>query len=231
MAPTMQLVTPLRFKEINIERGKRPIVRRAGAPLVGVRKQTVETVEQLDERTLRFVLSTGTIDRDLDMIDPAGWRLDHFQKNPVVLWAHQATLLPVGKAVATGNTGGRLTSAVQFLPSEGYGAASEFADSVYKLARDGYLAATSVGFRPLRWDFTADKDRGGDDWFPGIDYHEQELVEFSICTVPSNPEALLEPVPSGAAHGEAPPLPEPLAAAFAAHGKRRRVLQLLEATG
>ncbi|HSR74977.1 MAG TPA: hypothetical protein VLN57_00195 [Xanthobacteraceae bacterium] len=229
MAQTMQLVTPLRFKEINIERSLatgRPM-RRAAAPLVGVRKQTVETVEQLDERTLRFVLSTGTVDRDLDMIDPAGWRLDHYLKNPVVLWAHQATLLPIGKAITTGNTDGRLTSAVQFLPSEGYGAASEFADSVYKLARDGYLAATSVGFRPIRWDFSADKDRGGDNWFPGIDYHEQELVEFSICTVPSNPDALIEPVPNGAAGGEAPPLPEPV---LLARGKRRRVLQLLEMT-
>jgi HK97 family phage prohead protease len=227
----MELVTAFRFKELNIERGKRPAVRRAAAPLVGVRKQSVETVEKVDDRTLRFTISTGLVDRDLDKIDPAGWQLDHFRKNPVVLWAHQATLLPVGKALEVSRLGDRLRSVVSFLPAENYGAAGDFANQVYRLARDGYLAATSVGFRPLRWDFTADKDRGGDDWFPGIDYHEQELVEFSLCTVPSNPEALIEPVlPDDAVGGEAPSLPESLAAAFAARAKRRRVLQLLEAT-
>ena len=39
---------------------------------------------------------------------------------------------------------------------------------------------------------SADKDRGADDWFPGIDFEEQELVELSIVTVPANPEALVD---------------------------------------
>ena len=86
----------------------------------------------------------------------------------------------------------RLFSSVQFLP-DGYGKASELADTVYRMAADGYLSATSVGFRPLEWDFSTDKDRGADDWMPGIDFHQQELVEFSLVTVPSNPEALIEP--------------------------------------
>jgi HK97 family phage prohead protease len=171
--------------------GTRPIASKTG-PLMGVRKTNADAVEKLDDRTLRFTISTAAVDRDHDTINPAGWNLDAFSKNPVVLWAHQSSLLPIGKALDFAKSSDRLASAVRFLPEDGYGAASEFADAVYRLARDGFLSATSVGFRPLAWDFTDDVARGGDDWFPGIDFHEQELVEFSIVTVPANPEALIE---------------------------------------
>ena len=126
------------------------------------------------------------------MIDVRGWQLDNFARNPVVLWAHRAEDPPIGKAIDFGRDDHRLFSAVQFLPL-GYGKAGEFAEMIYRMAADGYISATSVGFRPIKWDFTADKDRGGDDWFPGIDFQEQELVELSIVAVPSNPDALIEP--------------------------------------
>lgn len=182
----IEFLSALQFKQFHV---KRP--RRAAAPLLGVRKEAIDKVEKLDERTLRFTISTAAVDRDLDKIDVAGWQLDNFARNPVVLWAHRADELPIGRAIDFGSDRQRLFSAVQFLPS-GYGSASDLAETIYRMAADGYLSATSVGFRPITWDFTADKDRGGDDWFPGIDFHEQELVELSIVAVPSNPEALIE---------------------------------------
>ncbi|HSR77258.1 MAG TPA: hypothetical protein VLN57_11795 [Xanthobacteraceae bacterium] len=198
-----------------------------GCAALGVRKQSIDTVEKVDERTLRFTISSGAVDRDLDMINPAGWQLANYQKNPVVLWAHQPTILPIGKAIEVSQKNDRLTSVVSFLPEKDYGAAGEFADQVYRLARDGYLAATSVGFRPIRWDFSQDKDRGAEDWFfGGIDYHEQELVELSLCTVPSNPEALIEP---GTLVETIEPPPEITAALAAGRAKRRRALALAEA--
>jgi|HubBroStandDraft_3_1064219.scaffolds.fasta_scaffold00005_45 hypothetical protein len=226
----MELVTATKFKALHLI--KNPAangwVRRAALPLVGVRKQSVEAVEEIEERTLRFTLSTGTVDRDQDMIDPAGWQLDHYRKNPIVLWAHKHDMLPIGKAVDTAAIDGRLVSAVRFLPAAGYGTAGEFADSVYRLAKDGYLAATSVGFRPLAWDFSADVERGAEDWFPGIDYHEQELVEFSIVGVPSNPEALIEPVEPSIITDPTSLIeaPSPVASFAAARARRRRAIAL-----
>lgn len=217
----MEWVTAFRFKNLHVDpRG----IRSKTGPVVGVRKEALEPVEVLDDRTLRFCISTGSVDRDLDLISVDGWQLDHFQKNPVVLWAHQAQALPIGKALDVSNRGDRLSAVVQFLPATGYGAASEFAEQVYGLARDGFLSATSVGFRPLRWDFTTDTARGAEDWWPGIDYHEQELVELSLCTVPANPEALIEPLLPEVT----PPIVD-LAALEAARAKRRRALLLAEA--
>jgi HK97 family phage prohead protease len=188
------LVSSNTFKSMVATRtADRRIVMAKRAPLVGVVKsEVIEPVEKLDDRTLRFVISTGSVDRDQDRIDQSGWVLDHFAKNPVVLWGHNASMPPIGKALDVGVKNGRLTSAVRFLPDEGYGTASAWADQIYKLAKDGWLSATSVGFRPLKWDFTDDPERGADDWFPGIDFHSSELVELSLVTVPANPEALIE---------------------------------------
>jgi HK97 family phage prohead protease len=229
----MEMVSPRTFKRLNLARGASgSVIRRANAPAVGVRKAIVEPVDILDERTLRFTLSTGAIDRDRDILAPQGWRLDNYRKNPVVLWGHQAQLLPIGKALEVAGDDTRLRAVVRFLPAEDYGDAGSFADTVYRLAKDGWLAGASVGFVPLRWDFTSDPIRGGDDWFPGIDYHEQELVEFSLVTVPSNPEALIEPPFEPLAAPDPAAVTLPAAAALAAErAKRRRVLAAVEATG
>ncbi|WP_188263273.1 HK97 family phage prohead protease, partial [Azospirillum tabaci] len=61
-----------------------------------------------------------------------------------------------------------------------------FADMVYRLVIGGYLNATSVGFRPLKWSWN--EERGS--W--AIDYTEQELLEYSVVPVPANPDALIE---------------------------------------
>jgi len=46
------------------------------------------------------------------------------------------------------------------------------------------LNATSVGFKPKEWVFNEDRK--------GVDFKTQELLEFSVVPVPSNPEALIE---------------------------------------
>lgn len=222
----LRLVDAHAFKSLS---GHRPAlsartVRRSDAPQIGVRKPELGEVERLDDRTLRFCISTGSIDRDLDRINQTGWKLDHFAKNPRVLWSHNASMPPIGKAVNFAVKGDRLMSDVQFLPEEGYGDASAWADQIYRLAKDGWLSATSVGFRPLAWDFTDDPGRGADDWWPGIDFHEAELVEFSLVNVPANPEALVEPIEV------IEPELDPIAAetaAFATRERRRRALALL----
>jgi HK97 family phage prohead protease len=187
----MNFLDAAAWKRLHLKRLGRGYVRRGGAALAGLRKHASGPVEKLDDRTLRFTVSTGAVDRDMDTVAPGGWDLAAFEKNPVVLWSHRADDPPIGKAIDFGADERRLFSAVRFLP-DGYGKASEIADTIYRMASDGWLAATSVGFRPVKWDFTTDVERGAEDWFPGIDYQRQELVEFSIVSVPSNPEALIE---------------------------------------
>ena len=222
----MQFFSARAFKSFHVKRSPLGLPLRAkdASVMAGVRKHAIEAVEKVNDRTLAFTISTAALDRDQDTIAVAGWQLDNFQRNPVVLWSHRADELPIGKAVDFGRDERRLFSAVEFLPG-GYGAASDLADVVYRMARNGYLSATSVGFRPLKWDFTDDPERGGDGWFPGIDFHEQELVELSICTVPSNPEALIDgasPIEPGGGDNDVSPVIVPAPAQLLDYERYRR---------
>jgi HK97 family phage prohead protease len=230
----MQLLTAAQFK--NLQR-RRP--RQLVGPL-GVYKQTSAAPDALAERALRFTISTGAVDRECDRVAVTGWDLRNYARNPVVLWGHDSTRLPIGRAFDLGLEGGALKASVEFIPyytPEG----GSFAEAVLRLARAGFLAATSVGFRPVKWDYTQDPERGADDWFPGIDFEEQELVEFSIVTVPANPEALIEVPPADpdagpgegtAAAGDTPPATgEEITSLELSRARRRRVLLLAQAGG
>lgn len=144
----------------------------------------IRTVTKLDpsssERTARFVLSTRNADRVGDTIDPAGWKLDNYRNNPVVLWGHDQHSPPIGKAENIGiDAQGRLVADIRFASASEY----PFADTIYQLVRGGFVNAGSVGFKPLRWEINADG---------GLDFKEQELLEYSIVTVPCNPGALAQ---------------------------------------
>lgn len=136
-----------------------------------------------EARTLRFTFSDGTVDRAGDSIDPAGWDLAGFVRNPVALWAHDSVSPPIGRAGNITVEGNRLMGDIAFAPPETY----DFADTIYRLTAGGYIRAVSVGFNPLEWTFVNDKDRP---W--GIDFKRQELLEISLCPVPCNANALIE---------------------------------------
>lgn len=231
----MQTISATRFKQLNRNRN-------VTGSVIAVRKQMIAPASTLCDgvRSLRFTISTDCIDRERDKIAINGWQLDNFARNPIVLWGHDASRLPIGRAFNVGIEAGALKASVEFIPSD-TPEAGPFADAVYSLARDGFIAATSVGFRPIKWAFTDDPERGKDDWFPGIDFESQELVELSVVTVPANPEALIEqPLPGIGVPGEIASDTPPgtaesidhMAADIAAQkARRRRVLALAQAIG
>jgi len=166
----------------------------AATPLLS--KSVVSTVGAVQDRTVRFVISTAGVDRDLDTVALEGWDLTAYRRNPVVLWGHDADELPIGKCTEIGVTDGALRAVVEFVPAD-MPVVGDRAEAVLRMCRDGFLSATSVGFRPLEWKITEDPERGADDWMPGFDFLRQELMEFSIVSIPANPEALMEEPAAG----------------------------------
>lgn len=129
-------------------------------------------------RTISFVISTATPDRDKDVVMPGGVKLDNYLKNPVVLWSHDYASPPIGRALSITTDETRLMATAQFADAETY----PFADCIYRLITQGFIRATSIGFRPTK--YVLDGTRGG------FDFQECELLEFSIVAVPANAEAL-----------------------------------------
>ena len=158
---------------------------RKGLPPVPVQKTYSGLNEPINDRQIKFTISTDSKDRDNDIIRQDGWDLTSYVKNPVVLLNHKSNELPVAKCVGIGVEDGKLKATIEFVPAT-YPIVGDTAEAVFQLCKSGYMNATSVGFRPLKWDWS-----DGDD--DGIVYTRQELLEFSIVSVPSNPQALIEP--------------------------------------
>jgi HK97 family phage prohead protease len=157
-----------------------------------IRKQMLTKIDTLENRTLRFTISNSGVDRAMDTVAVEGWELTRYRQNPVVLWSHHANELPIGRVIEIGVVGDALKATVEFVDSN-MPCIGEKAEAIFQLCKSGFLNATSVGFEPLEFAMTSDPDRGGGDWFPGIDFTKQELLELSIVTVPCNPDALIEP--------------------------------------
>lgn len=134
-------------------------------------------------RTQRFVFSDATIDHAGDSIDPKGWDTSIFKRNPVALFSHMSWDPPIGRASNVSVMNDQLVGDIEFASADVY----EFADTIFRLVKGGFLNAVSVGFKPKEWAFTSDKNRPY-----GIDFKKQTLLEISVCAVPCNPAALGE---------------------------------------
>jgi hypothetical protein len=147
------------------------------------------TLDDSDPDLLTMRASDETLDRAGEIIEAAGWRLDHYEANPVVQNSHQYgdILFTIGKAVRTWVEGRSLLQVWKF--------ASE-ANPLAKIARDlyrgGFLNASSVGFIPLEW------ENGGAQSSYSRKFTSQELLEVSAVGIPANPNALALAAKSGA---------------------------------
>ena len=153
-----------------------------------VREAAVDGYQPDDEDVLAsWTLSTADVDRPNDSIRQEGWELTNFRRNPVVLFAHDSSALPVARSLATYLGRGTLKGTSLFTPAVTY----DFGATVGRMVRAGFLSAVSVGFRPLKWEIAEDRD-DGDSWWAPVNFLEQELLEYSVVPIPANPHALLD---------------------------------------
>jgi hypothetical protein len=148
------------------------------------------------ERACERYISTRGVDRDQEVLDPAGCILEPYLKNPVVMWAHDYSCPPIGKAEW-------VTADAYGLKSKTIYAETERADEVWQLVKGGFLQTASVGFVALQriW-------QGDDGWSEAVAKYNQAwgvdleaagcriitpkwvLLEYSDVPVPCNGEAL-----------------------------------------
>lgn len=119
--------------------------------------------------TFEVIATTDAVDRDGEIIKADGWELAPFTKNPVLLWAHNYSIPPIGSVTSFEKQGNGYIA-------KGVFAKTEFAQQIRQLYDDGIVKTVSVGFIP--------KERNGNI------ITKAELLELSFVPVPSNSEAL-----------------------------------------
>ena len=158
---------------------------------------------------VRQVISTGDVARDGAIIEPSGWDLRNYMRNPVVLYAHDDSAggwvgvtagtraaLPVAKATDVGLNNGNLEAEAQFDMDD------EFAVRLLGKIRGGFINATSVRWRPLTAPKREVREVVDDDgvtrerevWV----FSRNELLEYSYVPIPADPGAVIQRAAGGA---------------------------------
>lgn len=139
------------------------------------------------EREITAWASKAIVDRDGEIIMQDGWKLDAFRQNPVILMSHDYKRFPLGKAKWIKTENGGLKFCAKF-------ASTPAGQEAYTLYKEGILNGFSVGFTPLEWD---DGELAHKHKAKRV-YTKQSLLEISVVSIPSCPEALMIRGKSGA---------------------------------
>jgi len=152
---------------------------------------------QVAEGAREFIatVTTSTVDRDQEIIEPAGIDLSTYKTNPIILWSHRHDEPAIGRSVwikhfgPKGKTKGLMSRGKI---AEGIAKAAE----IFSLMQQGILNTVSIGFIPLTGhDPTADEAKANStaQWI----WDKVVMLEYSIVNVPSNPQATIEAVSKG----------------------------------
>src|SRR5688572_22587107 len=149
-----------------------------------------------ETRTVEFIISSAARDRHDSILNMKGWQLDNFNRNPIVGYQHNVY---GGNMCLAANPDDVLGPGRAFLEEDKLIGEVTFetkdinpqAEKIFRKVLNGTLRATSVGFLEVG---SGKMKKTLDDQGNVIDevYHfaGQELLEFSIVNIPSNPEAV-----------------------------------------
>lgn len=150
-----------------------------------MRFKNFQAKQTTQDKPIKFVASTANPDRYGDVVDQKGWDLRAYNRNPVVLFNHNPSQMPIGKGKAYVEND-QLMLEVEFDQKD------DMAKTIEQKVRDGYINAVSVGFQPsktiARSSLPADHPYHGKS---GSYFQSSELLEVSIVTIPANNEATL----------------------------------------
>ena len=144
-----------------------------------------------EERSSTELINTADLDRDNEILLPKGVVLDHYKKNPQVLWAHDYRQPPIGRAAWV-----KKDPATKGLLAKTIYATTEFAEEIWSLVKGKFLPARSVGFIPIESHEPDEKEINRHPERSGARrvYDKWELLEYSVVPVPSNRQALQQAV-------------------------------------
>tara|TARA_R110000772_G_scaffold120829_1_gene227118 strand:- start:46 stop:606 length:561 start_codon:yes stop_codon:yes gene_type:complete len=136
-----------------------------------------------NDNKFEFVISNETVDRHGTIFMADGWDLANYRKNPVVVYNHDRNNANPDTIIGTSEVrleGKELIATVTFEDAEN----NPLAGKVRSKVENGILRSASIGAIPQEgaWEV-----RNGEDV---LVFTRQELLEWSIVSVPSNTDAV-----------------------------------------
>ncbi len=134
-----------------------------------------------EKKTVTAYVSTYEWDRTMEKFSPGAWDLENYKKNPVILWGHDGSNPPIGRAIDIKEDASGLFAVAEF------DTASERGAEIFGLYERGFLNAFSVGFIPKSHIMEPVPEQNT----KGVVWTGAELLEFSAVSIPANPGAVI----------------------------------------
>lgn len=155
-------------------------------------RSLVEEAKAAGRIVAPYIISDETEDRHGDSIKLSGWQLENY--NGAVLLNHgkagfgaiRETILPVAEAPKVWQYGKQLKSVGVFAHKDVY----PFGHMVGEMVMAGLIKGSSVGFLPKEWEIN--EERSEKNGRISYDFFKQELTEWSVVSVGSNRNALVQ---------------------------------------
>lgn len=136
---------------------------------------------QTDTDTFNFVFSNEKVGRDGFIVQNRAIKHANFDRNPVVLFAHDDKQPPIGRGTNIDTNGPNCTIDITFAPRD----ILPFAGTIRDLVAGKWLRAVSLSWQPVEY------KRSGDPDIMAI-FTEVDMLECSIVPLPALPDALLD---------------------------------------
>lgn len=147
-------------------------------------------------RTVTFIASTYSKDRHGTIVNQKGWKLDNFNRNPVIGYQHDVygggmclkadpddVIASNAKAYMDGD---QLLVDVTFETED----VNAKAEKIFKKVKAGSLRAVSVGFLEIGTGRYGEGEEARGKAKETYYFDGQELLEVSVVNIPSNPDAV-----------------------------------------
>ena len=146
----------------------------------GFVKKISKSIKDIKEGRLGLcIISSGTVDRDGDILKAEGADFSNFKKNARLLWSHNSGGGEARPAIGRIENVEVKDGKIYFTPV--FDLKDKFAKEIFRKYKERFLDAFSVGFLPKEWEENE----------TGYVFNKWEALEFSAVNVPANPEALV----------------------------------------
>ena len=143
------------------------------------------TAEQIENRQVEFVISSEAVDSYRTVFKMDGWDLASYERNPIVCYQHKSHSDDPDNIIGTSTLrieDGKLIARVTFEDAE----TNPKAEKVFRKVQSGTLKMASIGANVIKARLGIEENGEDKDV---LYFTEQRLMEWSIVSIGSNPDA------------------------------------------